>query len=89
MPLVVAICAKALQLAPEQRSMRYPVTPALPVEALQVKVICALEVATAARFVGAVGVAGLGSGGAEFDEPGMLVVALQPARVRTATTTAK
>ena len=88
-PLVVAICTNELQLAPEQRSMRYPVTPGLPVEALQVKVVCVLDVATAARFTGAVaGVAG-GSGGAEFEEPGRLVVAVQPARISTGRTAAK
>lgn len=55
------------------------------VEALQVNPIPVLDVATAARFIGAVG--GVVSGGSpgaapEDEDPGMLVVALQPARHR-------
>jgi hypothetical protein len=51
----VAICAKEVQPAPEQRSTKYAVTLTLSVEGLQASVICVLEVAAAIRFTGAVG----------------------------------
>jgi hypothetical protein len=54
-PPVVPICAKEVQLAPAQRSMSYPVTPTLSVEAIQLKPICELEVAVAVRLPGAEG----------------------------------
>ena len=52
---VVPICANVAQLAPAQRSIRYPVTPTLSVEAVQLNPICELEDAVAARPPGAVG----------------------------------
>ena len=79
MPLVVAICAKEPQLAPEQRSMRYPVMPTLSVAGLQVNVTCVLEVAAVTRFIGAVGELRLGAAGAvEFGALGVFTDALQP-----------
>jgi hypothetical protein len=51
----VAICAKFAHAAPEQRSTLYPATPTLSVEAVQVRLICEVEAAVAARLVGAVG----------------------------------
>jgi hypothetical protein len=54
-PVVVPICANDVQLAPAQRSMRYPVTPTLSVEAVQLSPICELEDAVAANPLGAVG----------------------------------
>lgn len=64
---VVAICAKEPQLAPLQRSILYPVTPTLSVEALQVSVIWVFEVAVATREPGALGEDGsAGGGGSEF-----------------------
>jgi hypothetical protein len=62
-PPVVAICAKELQPAPEQRSTKYDVTPTLSVGAVQLSPIWVLETAVAARFVGAVG--GVVSGAAD------------------------
>jgi len=44
-----------VQLVPAQRSIRYPVTPTLSVEAAQLNPICELEDAVAARPLGAVG----------------------------------
>jgi hypothetical protein len=54
-PLVVAIWANEVQLAPVHRSMRYPVTPTLSVEAVQLSPICVLEDAVAVTPPGAVG----------------------------------
>ena len=54
-PVVVPIWAKDVQLAPEHRSIRYPVTPTLSVEAVHVNPICELDDAVAARFAGAEG----------------------------------
>ena len=54
-PLVVPICAKAVQPAPAQRSISYPVTPTLSVEAVQFNPICELEDAVAIRLLGSVG----------------------------------
>jgi hypothetical protein len=50
------------------------VIPAFSVEAAQVNVICVLEVATAIRFIGAVG----GVGSAAVVEFGVFTDALQP-----------
>jgi len=79
-PLVVAICAKELQPAPEQRSMKYPVT-VLSVEALHVNVIWVPDVATAVRFIGAAGGGGSAGDVVGFG-PGD---AVQPGRIRTRT----
>jgi hypothetical protein len=54
-PLVVPTWANELQLAPLQRSIRYPVTPTLSVEAVQLSPICVLEDAVAVTPPGAVG----------------------------------
>jgi hypothetical protein len=51
----VAICAKELQPAPEQRSTKYAVTPTVSVDAVQLNPTCVLETAVATRFAGAVG----------------------------------
>src|SRR2546425_7344797 len=51
----VAICVKLEHPAPWHRSTRYPVTPALSVEAVQLRLIWLDDIALAARFVGAVG----------------------------------
>jgi hypothetical protein len=71
---LVAICVNALQLAPEQLSIRYPVTATLSVDAAQLSPICVLDEAVACRLPGAVGavVSPPGSGVELFDE------ALQP-----------
>ena len=50
-----AICAKFTQPVPEQRSILYPVTPTLSVEAVQERLTCVAEAAVAVKFVGAVG----------------------------------
>ena len=51
----MAIWAKVAHPAPWHLSTRYPVTPTLSVEAVQVRLICAPLAAVATRFVGAVG----------------------------------
>jgi hypothetical protein len=53
--VVVPICVKDVQLAPAQRSTRYPTTATLSVDAVQVSPICVAEEATAVRPDGAVG----------------------------------
>lgn len=58
----VAIWEKLEQPAPWHRSTLYPVTPTLSVEAVHERLICELEAADAARFVGADG--GIVSGAA-------------------------
>src|SRR5215470_19020172 len=52
---VIAICENELQLAPLHCSMRYPLTPALSVDAAQLNPTCVLEEAVAVRLAGAVG----------------------------------
>jgi hypothetical protein len=54
-PVVVPTCTNELQLPPLQRSIRYPVTPTLSVDAVQVNPICELDEALAARLLGADG----------------------------------
>ena len=54
-PLGVPTCAKLLHPAPWQRSTRYPVTPTLSVDAVQLRLIALLAAAVAASPVGAVG----------------------------------
>ena len=51
-PVGAAIWVKFVQPALWQRSTRYPVTPALSVEALQVRLTCVVLTAVAVRFVG-------------------------------------
>jgi hypothetical protein len=51
----VAICAKFEQPVPWHRSTWYPVTPTLSVEAVQLKLICALDAAVAVSPLGGVG----------------------------------
>ena len=69
-----AICAKFEQLAPWQRSTLYPVTPTLSVEAVQERLICAVETAVTVRLPGALG--GVVSGGGTED-------VLQPLTAKT------
>jgi hypothetical protein len=54
-PIVVPIWANEVQLAPLHRSIRYPVTPTLSEDAVQVRPICELDEAVATRLAGAVG----------------------------------
>ena len=62
LPGTVAISEKLKQLAPEQRSIRYRLTPPVSVDAVQERLIWLDETALASRFVGSVG--GVVSGGA-------------------------
>jgi len=54
-PLEVAIWAKLEHIEPWQRSIRYPVTATLSVDAVQERLICVLDIAVAVKLVGAVG----------------------------------
>ena len=49
------ICAKLLHPVPWQRSTRYPVTPTLSVDAVQLRLIWVLLTAVAVRLPGALG----------------------------------
>ena len=55
LPGTVAISAKLPQLAPEQRSIRYRLTPLASEEAVQERLIWDEPTALACRFVGSVG----------------------------------
>jgi len=80
-----AICVNELHPAPEQLSIRYPVTATLSVDAAQLSPICVLDEAVACRLPGAVGrVVSLPGSGLE-----PLVVALHPERVNKNITTGK
>jgi hypothetical protein len=75
----VPTCANDEQLAPLQRSTRYPVTPTLSEEAAHVRLICVLDVVLAASEPGAVGAVWSPDGGSGF-WPLPLVVAVQPCK---------
>jgi 2-polyprenyl-6-methoxyphenol hydroxylase-like FAD-dependent oxidoreductase len=53
--LEVLISANPVQLAPEQRSILYPVTPTLSVDAVHPKLICVEDAAVAVSPLGAEG----------------------------------
>ena len=53
--LVAAICTNVAQFAPVQRSMLYPATAMLSVDAVQVSPICVAVASTATRFAGVLG----------------------------------
>ena len=59
----VPTCAQLVQLVPEQRSIRYSVTPTLSVEAVQARSIRLVLTAVAASPVGADGAVVSGAGG--------------------------
>ena len=80
-----ATSTKPVQLAPRQRSTRYPVTPTLSVAAVQLTLICVLEAALAARLLGAVGALVSGAAGVVADaiaEYGPRLPAASTARTR-------